>query len=153
VELVRPVSQEDTKVRYMPVQQNIPDPNVIMTFYGKAAKQILTTGAPDSTETPYGVSTGTAEGPFADCDPLGTEMADKKIGRLSGQVPLGSGIEADVSGVIHARLSRTPCPRPNPENLGAIITSAVVAFRPRPLLQEMPLALLRIRPLRSLRDR
>jgi hypothetical protein len=65
VEWVRPVSQEDTKVRYMPVQQNIADPNVIMTFYGKAAKQILTTGAPGSTETPYGVWTGTAEGPFA----------------------------------------------------------------------------------------
>ena len=65
VEWVRPASQEDTKVRYMPVQQNIADPNVIMTFYGNAAKQILTTGAPGSTETPYGVWTGTAEGPFA----------------------------------------------------------------------------------------
>ena len=52
-------------MRYMPVQQNIADPNVIMTFYGKAAKQILTTGAPGSKETPYGVWTGTAEGPFA----------------------------------------------------------------------------------------
>jgi hypothetical protein len=65
VEWVRPASQEDTKVRYMPVQQNIADPNVIMTFYGKAAKQILTTGAPGSKETPYGVWAGTAEGPFA----------------------------------------------------------------------------------------
>jgi hypothetical protein len=58
---IAPHSQEDTKVRYTPVQQNIADPNVIMTFYGKAAKQILTTGAPGSTETPYGVWTGTAE--------------------------------------------------------------------------------------------
>ena len=48
-------------------------------------------------------------------------MADQKIGRLSGQVPLGSGIEADVSGVIHARLSRTPGPKPNPENLGRLL--------------------------------
>ena len=38
VEWVRPANQDDTKVRYMPVQQNIADPNVIMTFYGKAAK-------------------------------------------------------------------------------------------------------------------
>ena len=65
VEWVRPANQDDTKVRYMPVQQNIADPNVIMTFYGKAAKQILTTGAPGSKETPYGVWAGTAEGPFA----------------------------------------------------------------------------------------
>jgi len=65
VEWVRPANQEDTKVRYTPVQQNVADPNVIMTFYGKAAKQILTTGAPGSKETPYGVWTGTAEGPFA----------------------------------------------------------------------------------------
>ena len=65
VEWVRPREQEDTKVRYMPVQQNIQDPNVIMTFYGKAARQILTTGAPASTVTPYGVWTGTAEGPLA----------------------------------------------------------------------------------------
>ena len=65
VEWVRPANQEDTKMRYMPVQQNIADPNVIMTFYGKAAKQILTTGTPGSKETPYGVWTGTAEGPFA----------------------------------------------------------------------------------------
>ena len=65
VDWVRPANQEDTKVRYMPVQQNIADPNVIMTFYGKAAKQILTTGAPGSKETPYGVWSGTADGPFA----------------------------------------------------------------------------------------
>src|SRR5580692_7389007 len=65
VDWVRPTNQEDTKVRYMPVQQNIADPNVIMTFYGKAAKQILTTGAPGSKEAPYGVWTGTAEGPVA----------------------------------------------------------------------------------------
>jgi len=65
VEWVRPANQEDTKVRYMPVQQNVADPNVVMTFYGKATKQILTTGAPGSKETPYGVWTGTAEGPVA----------------------------------------------------------------------------------------
>jgi hypothetical protein len=46
----------------MLVQQNIADPNVIMTFYGKAAKQILTTGVPGSKEAPYGVWSGTAEG-------------------------------------------------------------------------------------------
>ena len=65
VEWVRPRSQEDTKVRYTPVQENVSDPNVEMKFYGAAAKQILTTGAPGSDVTPYGVWTGTAEGPFA----------------------------------------------------------------------------------------
>ena len=66
VDWVRPKNQEDTKVRYTPVQENIADPNVEMTFYGKAAKQILTTGLPGSDVTPYGVWTGTAEaGPFA----------------------------------------------------------------------------------------
>jgi hypothetical protein len=70
VDWVRPKNQEDTKVRYMPVQENIADPNVVMTFYGKGAKQILTTGIPTglpgSDITPYGVWTGTAEaGPFA----------------------------------------------------------------------------------------
>jgi hypothetical protein len=65
VEWVRPASQEDTKVRYMPVQENIADPNVVMTFYGKAAKQILTTSAPGNPAAPYGVWCGTAEGPFA----------------------------------------------------------------------------------------
>ena len=49
---MRPANQEDTKVRYMPVQQNIADPNVVMTFYGQAAKQILTTGAPGSDVAP-----------------------------------------------------------------------------------------------------
>ena len=65
VEWVRPASQEDTKVRYMPVQANVADPNVVMTFYGKAAKQILTTSAPGVSGAPYGVWAGTAEGPFA----------------------------------------------------------------------------------------
>ena len=65
VDWVRPHNQDDTKVRYMPVQENIADPNVEMTFYG-AAKQILTTGTPGSDVIPYGVWTGTAEaGPFA----------------------------------------------------------------------------------------
>src|ERR1051326_4447528 len=66
VDWVRPKNQEDTKVRYTPVQENIADPNVEMTFYGKAAKQILTTGLPGSDVTQIGVWTGTAEaGPFA----------------------------------------------------------------------------------------
>jgi hypothetical protein len=66
VDWVRPHSQDDTSVRYTPVQENIADPNVVMTSYGKAAKQILTTGVPGSDVTPYGVWTGTAEaGPFA----------------------------------------------------------------------------------------
>jgi hypothetical protein len=65
VEWVRPASQEDTKVRYMPVQANIADPNVVMTFYGKAAKQILTTSIPGLSGAPYGVWGGTAEGPYA----------------------------------------------------------------------------------------
>jgi len=66
VEWVRPRNQEDTKSRYVPVQENVSDPNVEMKFYGTAAKQILTTGLPGSDVTPYGVWTGTAEaGPFA----------------------------------------------------------------------------------------
>ena len=65
VEWVRPQSQEDTKIRYTPVQQNLSDPNVEIKFYGAAARQILTTGLPGSDVTPYGVWTGTAEGPFA----------------------------------------------------------------------------------------
>ena len=51
VDWVRPASQENTKVRYMPVQENVADPNVEMKFYG-AAKQILTTGAPGATSRP-----------------------------------------------------------------------------------------------------
>ena len=66
VEWVRPKNQEDTKVRYLPVQENVKDPNVEIKYYGAAAKQILTTGVPGSGVTPYGVWTGTAEsGPFA----------------------------------------------------------------------------------------
>ena len=65
VEWVRPPSQIDTKVRYTPIQENVSDPNVEIKYYGAAAKQILTTGAPGSDITPYGVWTGTAEGPFA----------------------------------------------------------------------------------------
>jgi len=66
VDWVRPPSQNDTKVRYMPVQENVGDPNLEMKYYGTAAKQILTTGAPGSDITPYGVWSGTAEGgPFA----------------------------------------------------------------------------------------
>jgi hypothetical protein len=65
VDWVRPHNQDDTKVRYTPVQENIADPKVEIKYYGKAAKQILTTGTPDSDVTPYGVWTGTAEGPFA----------------------------------------------------------------------------------------
>ena len=65
VDWVRPANQENTKVRFTPAQENIADPNVVLTYYGKAAKQILTTGTPGSKETPFGVWTGTAEGPFA----------------------------------------------------------------------------------------
>jgi hypothetical protein len=65
VDWVRPKNQEDTKVRYTPVQENIADPNVEIKYYGAGAKQILTTGAPGSDVTPYGVWTGTAETPFA----------------------------------------------------------------------------------------
>ena len=65
VDWVRPASQEDTSVRYTPVQANIADPNVEIHYYGPGAKQILTTGIPGSDVRPYGVWTGTAESPFA----------------------------------------------------------------------------------------
>ena len=65
VDWVRPKNQEDTAVRYLPVQENVADANVEIKYYGAAAKQILTTGTPGSDVTPYGVWTGTAEGPFA----------------------------------------------------------------------------------------
>lgn len=66
VEWVRPAGQENTKVRYVPVQENVADPNVEIKYYGAGAKQILTTGVPGSDVQPYGVWTGTAEsGPFA----------------------------------------------------------------------------------------
>ncbi len=65
VEWVRPASQDNTKVRYMPVQENIADPNVELKYYGAGAKQILTTGTPGSEIVPYGVWSGTAESPFA----------------------------------------------------------------------------------------
>jgi hypothetical protein len=65
VEWVRPSNQENTKVRYTPVQENIGDPNVEMKYYGAAAKEVLTTGAPGSDLAPYGVWSGTATGPFA----------------------------------------------------------------------------------------
>jgi len=64
VEWVRPQNQENTKVRYAPVQENVGDPNVEMKMYG-AAKQILTTGNPGNEVAPYGVWSGTAEAPFA----------------------------------------------------------------------------------------
>ena len=76
VDWVRPASQEDTKIRYMPVQANVKDPNVEMKFYGASAKQILTTGTPGSDVTPYGVWTGTAEGPFAVTFKLKNNLAD-----------------------------------------------------------------------------
>ncbi len=64
VDWVRPTSQENTKVRYTPVQENVGDPNVEIKYYG-AAKQILTTGTPGNPLTPYGVWSGTAPAPFA----------------------------------------------------------------------------------------
>jgi hypothetical protein len=65
VDWVRPASQENTKVRYTPVQENVADPNVEIKYYGAGARQILTTGAPGSDVTPYGVWSGTAQTPFA----------------------------------------------------------------------------------------
>jgi hypothetical protein len=64
VDWVRPTNQENTKVRYTPVQENVGDPNLEIKYYG-AAKQILTTGAPGNPLTPYGVWSGTAPAPFA----------------------------------------------------------------------------------------
>ena len=65
VEWVRPANQADTKMRYVPVQENIGDASVLITYYGAGAKQVLTTGAPGNTVTPYGIWSGTAETPFA----------------------------------------------------------------------------------------
>src|SRR5262249_46416248 len=65
VEWVRPSAQENTKVRYMPVQDNIADANVLISYYGAGAKQVLTTGQPGSLTAPYGIWSGTAESPFA----------------------------------------------------------------------------------------
>jgi hypothetical protein len=65
VEWVRPADQADTKKRYVPVQENIADANVLITYYGAGAKQVLTTGAPGSATVPYGIWSGTAETPFA----------------------------------------------------------------------------------------
>ena len=65
VEWVRPANQADTKMRYVPVQENIGDANVLITYYGAGAKQVLTTGAPGNAAVPYGVWSGTAETPFA----------------------------------------------------------------------------------------
>jgi hypothetical protein len=65
VEWVRPTSQENTKTRYTPVQENIADKDVEIRYYGAGAKQVLTTGMPGSDVAPYGVWSGTAETPFA----------------------------------------------------------------------------------------
>jgi len=65
VEWVRPAAQENTKVRYMPIQDNIADSNVLISYYGAGAKQVLTTGQPGSASVPYGIWSGTAETPFA----------------------------------------------------------------------------------------
>ena len=54
VEWVRPVSQEDTKVLYMLVQQNIADPNVIMTFYARTARLRANTNSVDCRRPPFG---------------------------------------------------------------------------------------------------
>ena len=61
VEWVRPANQADTKKRYVPVQENIADSNVVMTTYGAGAKQVLTTGTPGSATAPYGIWSGTAK--------------------------------------------------------------------------------------------
>src|SRR2546430_14626221 len=65
VDWVRPKSQEDTKIRYTPVQENVADPNVEIKFYGAGAKQILTTGVPGSDVKPDAGGRGTAWRPLA----------------------------------------------------------------------------------------
>jgi hypothetical protein len=62
VEWVRPPSQTgQTPV----VQENVADANLELKWYGKAAKQLLTSGNPGSETTPFSVWSGVAEGPFA----------------------------------------------------------------------------------------
>jgi hypothetical protein len=62
VEWQRPPSQD----RPVPVvQANIADRSVEMHQYGAAAKQLITSGAPDSKIQPFSVWSGECEGPFA----------------------------------------------------------------------------------------
>jgi len=47
------------------VQGNVADPNVIVSWYGDAAKKLLTSGTPGSDTTPFSVWSGECDGPFA----------------------------------------------------------------------------------------
>jgi hypothetical protein len=58
---VRPPNQT---AQVAAVQENIVDTNVEYKQYGKAAKQLLTTGTPGSDVAPFGVWSGECEGPF-----------------------------------------------------------------------------------------
>lgn len=62
VEWVRPPNQTG---QVPVVQENVADPNLELKWYGKAAKQLLTSGNPGSETTPFSVWSGVAEGPFA----------------------------------------------------------------------------------------
>lgn len=62
VDWVRPPSQTG---QVPVVQENVADPNLELKWYGKAARQLLTSGNPGSETTPFSVWSGVAEGPFA----------------------------------------------------------------------------------------
>jgi hypothetical protein len=47
------------------VQGNVADPNVVVHWYGDAAKKLLTSGTPGSQTTPFSVWSGECDGPFA----------------------------------------------------------------------------------------
>lgn len=47
------------------VQGNVADPNVLVHWYGEAAKQLLTSGSPDNPGRPFSAWSGECEGPFA----------------------------------------------------------------------------------------
>ena len=47
------------------VQGNVADPNVVVHWYGEAAKHLLTSGTPGSETTPFSVWSGECERPFA----------------------------------------------------------------------------------------
>jgi hypothetical protein len=59
---IRPPSQT---AQTQAVQENIAEPNVEYKQYGAAAKQLLTTGTPNSDVAPFGVWSGECTGPFA----------------------------------------------------------------------------------------
>jgi hypothetical protein len=47
------------------VQGNVADPNVVVHWYGDAAKKLLTSGTPGSETTPFSAWSGECDGPFA----------------------------------------------------------------------------------------